>query len=331
MHQSSPTFRIALLALVAALLTVGVLFVDDARRTGAGRAAALAGPAAATGLAPAGDAAGSGTGSAAVGDGAGADTGSLVAAAPASAAPQAGAAGDAFAAAGAAPGASDVQASSPPVRRAAPTKLAGGVPCAAPHQVVQVDRDVPVMSAPRGGTRLGTLPASTSYLGQPMAAWVRETSPDGAWGRVTVPWYGSSRAGWARIDSFARSSTRTMVVADLSSRRIRVLRGCETLFSVPMAVGAASSASPTGKFFVTDRVQVPASQPQFGSFAFGLSAVQPNVPAGWTGGDQMAIHGTNDPSSIGRAVSAGCLRVSERTLGRLQPLLRPGTPVVIVA
>jgi lipoprotein-anchoring transpeptidase ErfK/SrfK len=69
----------------------------------------------------------------------------------------------------------------------------------------------------------------------------------------------------------------------------------------------------------------------YGSFAFGISGIQPNLPAGWTGGNQLAIHGTNQPWSIGRSASAGCVRVSESTLARLLPLLRYGTPVIVHA
>jgi hypothetical protein len=68
-----------------------------------------------------------------------------------------------------------------------------------------------------------------------------------------------------------------------------------------------------------------------GTFAFGISGIQPNLPPGWNGGNQLAIHGTNNPSSIGRSVSAGCVRVSEETLDRLLPLLEYGTPVIIHA
>jgi lipoprotein-anchoring transpeptidase ErfK/SrfK len=123
-----------------------------------------------------------------------------------------------------------------------------------------------------------------------------------------------------------------MLVEDLSQRRLHVFRGCRELFSASTAIGRPGSASPRGRFWVTDRVAVPGAQRgSFGSYAFGLSTVQPNLPAAWTGGDQMAIHGTGAPGSIGQAASAGCLRVSEQTLARLKPLLRPGTPVVITA
>jgi lipoprotein-anchoring transpeptidase ErfK/SrfK len=104
------------------------------------------------------------------------------------------------------------------------------------------------------------------------------------------------------------------------------------MLRVRSAVGREGSPSPTGRFWVTDRVAVPSSQrASFGTFAFGLSTVQPNLPAGWSGGDQMAIHGTGAPGSIGQAASAGCLRVNEDALRRLKPYLMLGTPVVIQA
>jgi lipoprotein-anchoring transpeptidase ErfK/SrfK len=76
---------------------------------------------------------------------------------------------------------------------------------------------------------------------------------------------------------------------------------------------------------------VPFGGGALGSFAFGISGIQPRLPAGWSGGDQLAIHGTNEPWSIGRSVSAGCVRVSEWSLERFRPLLMLGTPVIVSA
>jgi lipoprotein-anchoring transpeptidase ErfK/SrfK len=210
------------------------------------------------------------------------------------------------------------------------TRRLGGVACAQPHRVARIAADTAVHRTP-GGARIGAVPAQSAYLGSPMYAWVQEVSRDGGWGRVSIPWSAQvGSAGWIRLDPFDRTETRTLVVADLSDRTITVHRGCRAILRVRSAVGRAGSPSPTGRFWVTDRVQVPGAQrASFGSFAFGLSTVQPNLPAGWTGGDQMAIHGTGAPGSIGQAASAGCLRVREDALRRLKPLLRLGTPVVI--
>lgn len=208
----------------------------------------------------------------------------------------------------------------------------GGVPCAQPHRTVQVSSSQVIRSGPNGRA-IGTLPAGSKYLGQPMTAWVQAVDPSGTWGRVTMPWSKPvGRSGWVRLPGMQGRSTRTLVVADLSDRLLRVYRGCDELFRVSTAIGRPGSPSPTGRFWVTDRVAVPsAQQGSFGTFAFGMSAVQPNLPAGWTGGDQMAIHGTGAAGSIGEAASAGCLRVDERALARLRPLLRTGTPIVITA
>ena len=54
-----------------------------------------------------------------------------------------------------------------------------------------------------------------------------------------------------------------------------------------------------------------------------------NVLTGWTQGGPIAIHGTNEPWSIGRAVSNGCIRVPNPVLRRLFKAVPAGTPVVI--
>jgi lipoprotein-anchoring transpeptidase ErfK/SrfK len=49
------------------------------------------------------------------------------------------------------------------------------------------------------------------------------------------------------------------------------------------------------------------------------------------GGDgQVGIHGTNDPSSIGRPVSHGCVRVANDVITRLATTIPIGTQVTIV-
>ncbi|MEO6866968.1 MAG: L,D-transpeptidase [Gaiellales bacterium] len=216
-----------------------------------------------------------------------------------------------------------------PASTTATVATRGGVACGAPHRVVEVDRAVSARATP-GGREIGTLPSQSKYLGSSMQAWVQSVSADGAWGKVTIPWSPSvNRAAWVPLAGASQSATRILVVGDISDRTLRVYRGCTLQFAAPMAVGAPGSPSPVGRFWVTDRVAVPRSQPEFGSYAFGLSTIQPHPPAGWTGGNQMAIHGTNAPGSIGTPASAGCLRVSEQTLSKLRTMVGLGTPVVI--
>jgi lipoprotein-anchoring transpeptidase ErfK/SrfK len=155
-------------------------------------------------------------------------------------------------------------------------------------------------------------------------------SDDGRWGLVELPYTWPRREGWIRIKGLSRDTTRVQVEVDLSQHMVIVRRFGKVLFRAPGATGASYSPTPVGEYFVTDRVPFGAGS-ALGSFAFGISGIQPRLPAGWSGGNQLAIHGTNNPSSIGRSVSAGCVRVSETTLGRLMPLLTYGTPVIVHA
>jgi lipoprotein-anchoring transpeptidase ErfK/SrfK len=195
--------------------------------------------------------------------------------------------------------------------------------------LVRIPRTMPITARPGGGRVVGTMPEGSRFYGQPLVAWVLRVSEDGRFGLVPVPYAGRDVTGWISLRGLERRVTHLEVVADLSERRIEVFRRGDVLFGAPAAVGARVSPTPTGRYFVTDRVGFPAGG-SLGTFAFGISGIQTDLPPGWTGGDQLAIHGTNAPATIGSAASAGCLRVSERVLDRLRVLLRLGTPVEIV-
>jgi hypothetical protein len=197
--------------------------------------------------------------------------------------------------------------------------------------LVRVPRTLPAFAAPRAGARqIGVVPAGSKYYGFSTVAWVEELSENGRWGRVELPYVWPRREGWIRLAGLDRQTTRLRVEVDLSEHLVTVRKLGKVLFRSPGATGAPSSPTPVGDYFVTDRVAFPAGG-ALGSFAFGISGIQPRLPAGWSGGNQLAIHGTNNPASIGLSASAGCVRVSETTLDRLLPLLAYGTPVIVRA
>jgi lipoprotein-anchoring transpeptidase ErfK/SrfK len=218
------------------------------------------------------------------------------------------------------------------VRRAAtgPAQSAPAAPKPEPHLLVRVPSSgIAAHRSPWASSPVvGTVVASSKYYHVPLVAWVEATNAKGTWGRVQLPYSWPRRDGWIPLAGLARGSTRVSVEVDLSAHRVTVSKGDTVLYRVSGATGAPWSPTPPGRYFVTDRIPFSAGS-SLGSFAFGISGIQPRLPAGWTGGNQLAIHGTNDPSSIGRSVSAGCVRVSEWALDRFEPLLRLGTPVVI--
>lgn len=214
-----------------------------------------------------------------------------------------------------------------------PARIASAAERVAPwtNVLVHVPRSLPAFARPRASAaRVGVVPAGSKYYGIPIVAWVETVSTDGRWGLVDLPYTWPRREGWIRIKGLSRDTTRVQVEVDLSHHMVIVRRFGKVLFRAPAATGASYSPTPVGEYFVTDRVPFGAGS-ALGSFAFGISGIQPRLPAGWSGGNQLAIHGTNNPSSIGRSVSAGCVRVSESTLHRLRPLLVYGTPVIVHA
>jgi lipoprotein-anchoring transpeptidase ErfK/SrfK len=181
-----------------------------------------------------------------------------------------------------------------------------------------------------GSQTIGTLPSSSKYYHVALVAWLEKLSPDGRWGRVEIPYVWPRRDGWIPLQGLRRSTTHVEVEVDLSRHRVVVTKFGSVRYQFPGATGTASSPTPPGEYFVTDRIPFPAGG-SLGTFAFGISGIQPRLPAGWSGGNQLAIHGTNQPSTIGTSASAGCVRVSEASLRRLVPMLQLGTPVIIHA
>ncbi len=198
-----------------------------------------------------------------------------------------------------------------------------------PHLLVHVPRPLPAFAHPNGrGRVVGTVVTRSKYYHVPLVVWVEQLSPNRRWGLVELPYAWPRREGWIRLTGLRRETNAVEVHVDLSRHWVTVYKRAERLFGFRAATGAAVSPTPPGEYVVTDRVPF-ARGGYLGSFAFGISGIQPRLPPGWSGGNQLAIHGTNDPSSIGRSVSAGCMRVSEAALARLKPLLRLGTPVLI--
>jgi hypothetical protein len=198
-----------------------------------------------------------------------------------------------------------------------------------PFLLVRVRPGLAARAFPNADARvLGEVAAASKYYGVPLVLWVETTTADGRWGRVELPYVFPRRDAWIRLRGLETETTWVRVDVDLSTHTVRVYKRDDLLATVPGATGAPASPTPPGEYVVTDRVAFPAGH-YLGTFAFGISGIQPRLPAGWTGGNQLAIHGTNSPSTIGQSVSAGCVRVSEAALDRFKPLLRLGTPVVI--
>jgi hypothetical protein len=150
------------------------------------------------------------------------------------------------------------------------------------------------------------------------------------WFRVRVSHYPNGTLGWIRAGTVATSRIRRRIVVDVSQRRLFLFERGRLILSTPAAVGKPSTPTPYGRFYITQRFVVTASNSPYGSRALGLSAFS-NVLRSWVDGGPVGIHGTNEPFSIGKGVTHGCIRLPERTMRRLFGLVPLATPVLIRA
>jgi len=156
-------------------------------------------------------------------------------------------------------------------------------------------------------------------------------SRHGRWLGVTEPGVGENRLVWvdARRHGLRYARTGIDLDVDLSRRTVLVRRQGVAVRSIRVAVGRADSATPRGRFAVTDKLDGRSYSASYGCCILALSATQPHLPAGWTGGNRIAIHGTQSQTDLGHAVTAGCLRVSDGDLRYLMRAVPLGTPVAI--
>jgi hypothetical protein len=139
----------------------------------------------------------------------------------------------------------------------------------------------------------------------------------------------NNRLGWVRRDNAGLKLRRTgwSLHADLSDRTLTLRQDGRRVHRLTVAIGRPGSETPTGRFAVTDKLSGSSYGPYYGCCILALSGHQPKTPPGWTGGNGLAIHGTDAPSSIGTAASAGCMRASDADLRRLMDKVPLGTTV----
>lgn len=107
------------------------------------------------------------------------------------------------------------------------------------------------------------------------------------------------------------------IVIHTSSRRLMLYEGTQLIGNYPIAVGKGGTPTPHGHYSISTKTMHPGGV--FGSRWLGLS-----LP-------HYGIHGTNNPASIGQAVSKGCIRMHNHNVESLFQHVEVGTLVTIQA
>jgi lipoprotein-anchoring transpeptidase ErfK/SrfK len=162
---------------------------------------------------------------------------------------------------------------------------------------------------------------------QEMFAVSKTTGSDGnVWYRISIPMRPNGTYGWIPAQAVALKPTHSQIVVNLRSRTIDLYRFGKHKWHGAVAIGAPGRETPTGHFFVATRF-VPYHDPFLGVFAEETSAYSKLTE--WPGGGVVGIHGTSLPQLLGKAVSHGCVRVSNETARHLKTLAPLGTPIWI--
>lgn len=118
----------------------------------------------------------------------------------------------------------------------------------------------------------------------------------------------------------APAPTITLIYISKSDNQLRALAGEEVIYEVPVATGR-NGCTPTGTFYIYNKSNEPGKS-VFGPRWMGLNKLGKS-------GKRYGIHGTNDPSSIGKYRSAGCIRLHNENILQLYKVTPLGTKVII--
>jgi lipoprotein-anchoring transpeptidase ErfK/SrfK len=153
----------------------------------------------------------------------------------------------------------------------------------------------------------------------------------GGWLKVRLPIRPNGSTGWIREREVRLARTDWRVRVELRRHRVTVWQGRRVYGRWPIGLGQPWTPTPTGRFYVTQLIKPPTDDTIYGAYVFVLSGFSDKLTSYGGGDGELGLHGTNDPSGLGRDVSHGCIRMSNRAITRLAQRLPLGTPVTIVA
>lgn len=218
---------------------------------------------------------------------------------------------------------------------AQPTGASSSTPAAARthsgHVIATASGDrVDVFESP-GTAQMRTSLTNPTPDGANLVFLVSDPQPAPGWLKVHLPVRPNGSTGFVRRSEVDLASTSFRVEVRVSRREVAVWDGGSLVLRESTAVGSPQTPTPTGTFYITDLLRPHDPAGIYGPYAFGLSGHSAVLDSFGEGDGNLGLHGTNVASSIGQAVTHGCLRLPNATIERLAGLLPLGTPVLVTA
>jgi len=190
---------------------------------------------------------------------------------------------------------------------------------------------VPVYDQPDQPDPVQTLDNPTAPYGTPLVFLVRDQAPD--WLHVMLPVRPNGSMGWVRHRDVELASHDFRILIELGAHHLTVFEGDAVFDEEPIGIGRDTAPTPPGLYYTRELLQPSNPDSAYGPYAYGLSGFSEVIfqfsENGVQGDGRFAIHGTNDPASIGQSQGNGCIRISNEAITKLATSLPIGVPVEI--
>ncbi len=132
-----------------------------------------------------------------------------------------------------------------------------------------------------------------------------------------------------KAPDFAKTAVRWVLIS-IPDRKLALFENGKVVRIYRVGVGKTSTPSPVGEFKIVNRVTNPAYYHKGQVVSTGKGNP---VGTRWMGlsAKGYGIHGTNQPKSIGKAASTGCIRMGKHDLEELFAIVDVGDTVQIRA
>ncbi|WP_380164762.1 L,D-transpeptidase [Jannaschia sp. R86511] len=151
--------------------------------------------------------------------------------------------------------------------------------------------------------------------------------PGRGWYEVMVPVRPNGSTGFVRAQDVSIARVPYRLPMSVADNELTLYQDDEVLRTMPAASGTGDTPTPLGLFYLTELLEP--TNAGYGPYAYGLSGFSEVLDSFGGGPGQIGLHGTDDATSVGRAVSAGCIRLSDDDITYLAELLPLGTPITI--
>jgi lipoprotein-anchoring transpeptidase ErfK/SrfK len=136
------------------------------------------------------------------------------------------------------------------------------------------------------------------------------------------------------------AAAKTSVKVDVKTNMLGVFEGDKIIAAYPVTVGSTQTVTPIGEWKVRGVAKLPTFRYDERmlkrgkrSKNFHMLPPGPNSPVGvvWIALNKrgIGVHGTDEPNTIGQAVSHGCIRLANWDIVRLAGRVKAGVPVSV--